>query len=112
MWAKVPLLRPTLAAMWVVAVLGWLADDSGVTVAAAALPFALPLVIAMHASVPGAQPAAGQPDAPRSPGGSRAVGGPGPWGPGSPREGSAPGQHGVPPGPALPGRTAGHVGGG
>jgi hypothetical protein len=106
-WAKVPLLRPTLAAMWVVAVLGWLADDSGVTVAAAALPFALPLVIAMHASVPGAQPAAGQPDTPRPPGGSRAVGGPG-----SPREGTAPGQHGVPPGPALPGRTAGHVGGG
>jgi len=43
-----------LAAMWIVALLGWLADDSGVTVAAAALPFALPLVIAIHVSVPGA----------------------------------------------------------
>jgi hypothetical protein len=64
-WARVPLLRPTLAAMWVAVVLGWLADDSGVTVAAAALPFALPLVIAMHASVPGPWPAAGQPDAAR-----------------------------------------------
>ena len=51
-WAREPLLRPTMAAIWVVAVLGWLADDSGVTVAAAALPFALPLAIAIHAAVP------------------------------------------------------------
>jgi hypothetical protein len=51
-WAREPLLRPTMAAIWVVAVLGWLADDSGVTVAAAALPFALPLAIAIHAGVP------------------------------------------------------------
>jgi hypothetical protein len=57
-WEREPLLRPTLAAMWVVAVLGWLADDSGVTVAAAALPFALPLVFALHASVPGEAPPA------------------------------------------------------
>lgn len=52
MWRQEPLLRPTLAAIWVVAVLGWLADDSGVTVAAAALPFALPLVIAIQAGIP------------------------------------------------------------
>jgi hypothetical protein len=124
-WARVPLLRPTLAAMWVVAVLGWLADDSGVTVAAAALPFALPLVIAMHASVPGPEPAAGQPGATRLPGGSAAVGqaaATGPRGPGalgvhgspqgrhSPPDPAAPRQHGVPPVP--PGRTADHVGGG
>ena len=51
-WAREPLLRPTMTAIWVVAVLGWLADDSGVTVAAAALPFALPLAIAIHAGVP------------------------------------------------------------
>lgn len=49
-WAAQPVLRATMAAMWLVAVLGWLADDSGVTVAAAALPFALPLAIAIHAS--------------------------------------------------------------
>ena len=35
-----PLLRPALAAMWLVAVLGWIADDSGVTVPAAAIPLA------------------------------------------------------------------------
>ena len=63
MWEKVPLLRPTLAAMWVVAVLGWLADDSGVTVAAAALPFALPLAIAVHAGARGGGPPAVGPDA-------------------------------------------------
>ena len=51
-WRREPLLRPTLAAMWVAVVLGWLADDSGVTVAAAALPFALPLAIAIHAAIP------------------------------------------------------------
>ena len=52
-WAAAPMLRATMAALWVVAVLGWLADDSGVTVAAAALPFALPLAIAIHAGVGG-----------------------------------------------------------
>ena len=69
-WAREPLLRPTMAAIWVVAVLGWLADDSGVTVAAAALPFALPLAIAIHAAVPdgprpsGEAPPAGPPGRP------------------------------------------------
>ena len=66
-WARERLLRPTMAAMWVVAVLGWLADDSGVTVAAAALPFALPLAIALHA---------GLRDAPRSAAGPRGAAGP------------------------------------
>jgi hypothetical protein len=38
----------------------------------------------------------------QSAGGSRAVGGPRSWGPGFPREGAVPGQHGAPPGPARP----------
>jgi len=42
-----PLLRPALFTVWLAAVLGWLADDSGVSVAAAALPVALPLAIAL-----------------------------------------------------------------
>jgi hypothetical protein len=60
-WAREPMLRPAMAAIWVAAVLGWLADDSGVTVAAAALPFALPLAIAIHAAVPDAVPSAPEP---------------------------------------------------
>jgi hypothetical protein len=42
-----PLLRPLLTAIWLVGVLGWLADDSGVTVVSAALPLALALVLAI-----------------------------------------------------------------
>jgi len=42
-----PLLRPLLTAMWLVAVLAWLVNDSGVTVTATLLPFALPLVFAI-----------------------------------------------------------------
>jgi hypothetical protein len=44
-----PLLRPSLFVVWLAAVLGWLFDDSGVSVAAAALPVALPLAIALVA---------------------------------------------------------------
>ncbi|HEY1644064.1 MAG TPA: hypothetical protein VGG35_25595 [Streptosporangiaceae bacterium] len=44
---KMPLLRPLLVALWLVAVLGWLANDSGVSVTATALPLVLPLVIAI-----------------------------------------------------------------
>ncbi|HUD35607.1 MAG TPA: hypothetical protein VMR14_01835, partial [Streptosporangiaceae bacterium] len=40
-------LRPALFAVWLAVVLGWLADDSGVSLAAAALPVALPLAIAL-----------------------------------------------------------------
>lgn len=49
---KVPvsLLRVTAWLVWLVLVLGWLADDSGVIVPATAAPFALPLVIGMCAS--------------------------------------------------------------
>jgi hypothetical protein len=41
------LLRPLLTAMWLIGALGWLVNDSGVSVPTAALPFALPLVIAI-----------------------------------------------------------------
>ncbi|HYZ53423.1 MAG TPA: hypothetical protein VE733_07975 [Streptosporangiaceae bacterium] len=46
------LLGMTLAMMWLVAVLGCFADDSGIVVPAAALPLALPLGIALLAGVP------------------------------------------------------------
>jgi hypothetical protein len=58
-YAALPLLRPALAAIWLVAVLGWIADDSGVTVPAAAIPLALMLVIAVTAAVPDSAAAAG-----------------------------------------------------
>ena len=46
-FAAEPLLRPVLGVLWLMPVLGWLADDSGVIVPATALPFALPLAIAI-----------------------------------------------------------------
>ena len=49
-FAAEPLLRPVLGVLWLMPVLGWLADDSGVIVAAAVLPFALPLAIAILAA--------------------------------------------------------------
>jgi len=49
-FAAEPLLRPVLGVLWLMPVLGWLANDSGVIVAAAALPFALPLGIAIPAA--------------------------------------------------------------
>ena len=48
--AAEPLLRPVLGVLWLMPVLGWLANDSGVIVAAAVLPFALPLAIAILAA--------------------------------------------------------------
>lgn len=50
-FAVQPLLRTVAWLVWLVLVIGWLADDSGVIVPAAALPFALPLLISMAASV-------------------------------------------------------------
>ena len=50
-FAAEPLLRVIAWLAWLVLVLGWFADDSGVIVPAAALPFVLPLVISMAASV-------------------------------------------------------------
>jgi hypothetical protein len=46
-YAAEPLLRPILAILWLMPVLGWFADDSGVIVPAAALPLALPLAIGL-----------------------------------------------------------------
>lgn len=42
---RCPLVRTTLVAVWLVAVLSWFLEDSGVSVVAAALPVALPLGI-------------------------------------------------------------------
>jgi hypothetical protein len=42
-YAADPRLRPVLGVLWLMPVLGWFADDSGVIVPAAALPLALPL---------------------------------------------------------------------
>jgi hypothetical protein len=50
-FAALPLVRVLAWLAWLVLVIGWFADDSGVTVPAAALPFAVPLTIAMAASV-------------------------------------------------------------
>ena len=47
-----PLMAITLAMMWLVCVLGWFADDSGIIVPATALPLALPLGFALLAGVP------------------------------------------------------------
>jgi hypothetical protein len=49
-YAAQPLLRPVLALLWLMPVLGWFADDSGVIVPAAVLPLALPLGIALVAA--------------------------------------------------------------
>jgi hypothetical protein len=50
-FAAAPLVRVLLWLCWLALVIGWLADDSGVIVPAAALPFAVPLAIAVAASV-------------------------------------------------------------
>ena len=50
-FAAAPVLRTVAWLCWLVLVIGWLADDSGVIVPAAALPFAVPLVVSMAVSV-------------------------------------------------------------
>jgi len=49
-FAAKPQLRRVLAVLWLMPVLGWFADDSGVIVPAAALPLVLPLAIALLAT--------------------------------------------------------------
>jgi hypothetical protein len=49
-WQTVPLLKVSLATIWLMAVLGWFAEDSGVGVPGATLPFILPLAIAIVAA--------------------------------------------------------------
>ena len=51
-YVAVPLLRAALSAVWLIAVLGWFAEDSGVTVPAAGLPLVLPLIVVILSSVP------------------------------------------------------------
>ncbi|HEY3905102.1 MAG TPA: hypothetical protein VGM14_14415 [Streptosporangiaceae bacterium] len=55
-----PLLRPSLFAVWLAVLLGWLVDDSGVSLAAAALPIALPLAIVLVVRTPPEPTAGGQ----------------------------------------------------
>jgi len=61
-----PLLRSLFIAIWTAGVLGWLADDSGVSVTAALLPLALPLaivIVTMAAERDGSDALAAQPAA-------------------------------------------------
>jgi len=51
-YQEIPLLRTVFGAIWLVAVLGWFADDSGVTVPAAELPLILPLAVAILSALP------------------------------------------------------------
>jgi len=64
-WQAVPLLRVSLVTIWVMGVLGWFAEDSGVGVPGATLPFILPLAIAIVAAAAtgGDKAPAGQPGA-------------------------------------------------
>ncbi|HEY6497355.1 MAG TPA: hypothetical protein VIZ43_29100 [Trebonia sp.] len=50
-FASLPVLPVLAWIAWLVLVIGWFADDSGVVVPAVALPFAVPVTIAMAASV-------------------------------------------------------------
>jgi hypothetical protein len=49
-YAAEPLMRAIIGVLWLMPVLGWFADDSGIIVPAAALPLALPLGIAILAT--------------------------------------------------------------
>ena len=63
-------LRAALAAVWLTAALGWFAEDSGVTVPAAALPLVLPLVIVVLLSLPAGGPEEAAAERPSSPAGA------------------------------------------
>jgi hypothetical protein len=56
-WQTVPLLKISLVTIWVMAILGWFAEDSGVGVPGSTLPFILPLAIAIVASARTSDPA-------------------------------------------------------
>jgi hypothetical protein len=59
-----PLLRAILFAVWLVCLLGWLADDSGVSVTAAAMTLALPLAVVLSTSF--GEPGQAGPEAPKA----------------------------------------------
>jgi len=61
-WQTVPLLKVSLATIWLMAVLGWFAEDSGVGVPGATLPFILPLAIAIVAAAVSRDDAASRDD--------------------------------------------------
>jgi hypothetical protein len=66
-YRQIPVLKAALAAVWLTAVLSWFAEDSGITVPAAALPFVLPLIVVILSSPPAGdqkQATAGQPAPP------------------------------------------------
>lgn len=63
-YASIPLLRPALGAIWLVGVLGWAAEDSGVTVPAAELPLVLPLIVVILCGLPLVSGGRGQPAGP------------------------------------------------
>jgi hypothetical protein len=50
-FASAPAVQTVAWLCWLVLVIGWFADDSGVIVPAAALPFAVPLVVSIAVSV-------------------------------------------------------------
>jgi hypothetical protein len=52
-YAAQPMLRAVMGVLWLMLMLGWLADDSGVIVPATALPIVLPLGIAILAAFAG-----------------------------------------------------------
>ena len=53
--------------MWLIAVLGWFASDSGVTVPAAALPLVLPLMVVILSSLPAEDEGRAAPGRPATP---------------------------------------------
>jgi hypothetical protein len=61
-YAAEPLLPAILGVMWLMALLGWFANDSGVIVPATAMPFALPLAVALLAAAAYRQDKARYPD--------------------------------------------------
>ena len=46
-----PLLKVSLVTIWVMGILGWFAEDSGVGVPGATMPFILPLAIARERGI-------------------------------------------------------------
>ena len=67
-YGQIPVLKPALVAVWLTAVLSWFAEDSGITVPAAALPFVLPLIVVILSSPPAGDQKQGTAGPPAPPG--------------------------------------------